>query len=452
MLLEDKKLLVIGMARSGISGAIFAKSKGADVTVYDAKSKELLQETIEKLKGHSIKVLCGSSQVDISPYDLLVLSPGVPTDLEFIEKARQEGKPVIAEVELAYAFCRGKIIGITGTNGKTTTTALVGHIMQSYNRGNKVVGNIGIPFTGKVDAISSDDYAIAELSSFQLESIIDFKCDIAAVLNITPDHLNRHKTMKNYIDAKKRIFENQDSSCITILNADDEETYNMADDIPGGVMFFSYDKVLFKGVYRQEGNIILLMPGMEKTVICSTDDMKIFGRHNVENAMAAIAICYQAGIPVAHIRKQLLTFKGVEHRGEYVDTIDGVPYYNDSKATNPDAAIKGLGSMKWPTILIGGGMDKNSDFSSWIELFDKQVKHFIVFGETSDQLIADTNKLGFTMVTKVANLQEAVALSNKLAESGDCVLLSPACASWDMFSSYEERGDLFKELVDNLKE
>lgn len=446
MVLKDKKLLIVGMARSGIKAALFAHKKDAVVTVYDGKSEEELKESIDLLAPKGIKIICGGTP-DVEAFDLLVLSPGVPTDLPFIEKARQSDIPVIGEIELAYNFCKGKVIGITGTNGKTTTTSLVGHILSSYDPGNIVAGNIGVPFTEVVESIDEEHYAILELSSFQLESIEKFNCDIASVLNITPDHLNRHKTMENYIDAKKNIFMNQSGPNTTVLNGDDPECFKMADATPGRVMFFSYERTLFKGVYREGNDIVLLMPDHEKTVVCSIDELKVLGRHNVENVMAAIAICYLAKVPTPFIRKQILTFAGSEHRGEYVGTFDGVSYYNDSKATNPDSAIAGLSAMTSPTILIGGGMNKNNTYHEWIKGFEDKVKCFIVFGETAEQLISESKSLGFTRVKQVSSLEEAVALAKEEATEGDSVLLSPACASWDMFSSYEERGNLFKKLV-----
>ncbi|WP_105614964.1 UDP-N-acetylmuramoyl-L-alanine--D-glutamate ligase [Vallitalea okinawensis] len=451
MELRNRRVLVIGMARSGISAAIFTKKQGAHVTVYDSKNETVLEESIKELKKYEIAIQCGKKNIDnLLDFELMILSPGVPTDLSFIKEAKQVNIPVIGEVELAYQFCKSDIIGITGTNGKTTTTSLVGQIVTSYDSGSQIVGNIGIPFTSQLDKLDQGHFAVAELSSFQLETIKDFRCRVSAVLNISPDHLNRHKTLENYIEAKKNVFRNQSNEDICVLNYNDLECRKMAKESPAKVIFFSYEMELNEGVYFKD-NHIMLSTGEMKTEVCRVEDLNILGRHSVENAMAAVAICFYAGIPINHIREQLIQFEAVEHRIEYVSTINGVRYYNDSKATNPDAAIKGLDAMQWPTVLIGGGMDKDSDFTDWVNGFEGKVKQLIVFGETADQIISTAKKIDFSKVIKVHNLEEAVSKAYMYADKGDCVLLSPACASWDMFNSFEERGDLFKKLVLDLK-
>lgn len=451
MELTDKKILVVGMARSGISGAKLCKAMGAEVVVYDGKDPQQLIEKVTELQSEGIRCICGENIVEeIKDFDLLVLSPGVPTDLDFIEKAKVLNIPLWSEVELAYRYCKCPIIGITGTNGKTTTTSMVGQIIKAYKKDSQIVGNIGFPFTESVLDTKEDSFVVAELSSFQLETIDQFHCHLSAILNITPDHLNRHKTFENYISAKANIFKNSGLSDICILNYDDDQCRQLASKIPCKVVYFSFKhQIEDEGICIQNGWITVITKE-ESIHVCPLEDLKVLGDHNVENALAAVALCYYAKVPLEIIRRELTHFQGVEHRTEYVAEINGVRYYNDSKATNPDAAIKGLKAMQWPVVLIGGGMDKKSDFTEWIDHFD-HVKELIVFGETAENIKMTAKRCGFTKVNKVQNLEEAVIKAARLAEKGDCVLLSPACASWDMFESFEQRGELFKKLVLQLK-
>lgn len=449
--LMNKKVIVIGMAKSGLSAAEFLKRKGADVTVYDGKPAIELKEQVENLTRLWIRCQCGTRGIqDLEKYELMVLSPGVPTDLDFINEARSLGVKVVGEVELAYWFNRSMLLGITGTNGKTTTTSLVGKIITEYERTNLIVGNIGIPFTKMVDKTKPGGMIVAELSSFQLESIEHLHCHVSALLNITPDHINRHKTLENYIAAKNKIFENSTENDYLILNYEDEECRRSATKTKAKVIYFSLKHKLNEGVYLNNQDITLVRNGEHK-VICQVKDLKVLGDYNIENVMAAVGITAYAGVPMEVIRKAVLEFDGVVHRNEYVDTIKGVRYYNDSKATNEDAAIKGLTSMRWPVVLIGGGMDKGSDFSAWTSHFNGRVKDLILFGETSDKIKGLVEKKEICPVHQVKDLKEAVELANRLAKIGECVLLSPACASWDMFKSFEERGDLFKQYVAQLK-
>lgn len=452
---QKKNILIIGMARSGISSAKLCSRLGAKVKIQDMKTREELIPTLEEemnlLERMGIELILGEDlEPIIKTQDLIVLSPGVPTDLEFIQKAKQMNIPVWSEIELGYALCPCPVVAITGTNGKTTTTTLVGEIMKAYNPNTYVVGNIGTPFTDKVEKIKSDDFVVAEISSFQLETIHTFKPKVSAILNITPDHLNRHKTYENYISAKERIFENQDSSDYCILNEDDDICRKMKEKVRAQIIPFSRKKELNEGVFVK-GDEIYIKWNHINVGICKTSELQILGEHNIENALAAVAITICLGVPIEIIKKILISFKGVEHRIEYVDTIDGVQYFNDSKATNVDAAIIGIKAMKRPIVLIGGGMDKGADFTDWINMFPDKVKHLILIGETSDTIIQTAHKKGFFNITKASSLKEAVMLAKEIAESGDCVLLSPACASWDMFKSYEERGDLFKQAVYALK-
>jgi len=450
-----KNVLVVGMAKSGISAAKLCSRLGAKVTIQDVKSKEELmksvKEEIDILDSMAVYMLLGEEPTDIiDSFDLIVLSPGVPTDLEFLNKARQLQIPIWSEIELAFVLCPCPVIAITGTNGKTTTTTLVGEIMKKYNPGTQVVGNIGIPFTEKVEELKKEDLVVAEISSFQLESIHTFKPKVSAILNITPDHLNRHKSLGNYVAAKERIFENQDENDYCVLNDDDDICSKMKHKTKAKALLFSRKKELNEGAFLKDNKIWVRL-GKEDEAICLTEELRIPGNHNIENVLAAVAISVSMGVPPEIIRDVVIHFKGVEHRIEFVDKIDGVEYYNDSKATNVDAAIIGIQSMKAPVVLIGGGMDKGADFSEWIDAFDGKVKALIVMGETADKIIKTANQKGFFNIKKVSSIEEAVRLAKETAQKGDCVLLSPACASWDMFKSYEERGKLFKKAVYALR-
>lgn len=449
MKLKGKKVLIVGMAKSGIASAKLCKQLGAEVILYDGKDEANFKELLEALKSFEIQTLFGDFNYEIlNNTQLMVLSPGVPTDLPFILKARKMGIEIIGEIELAYAFCKTPIVAITGTNGKTTTTSLLGEIMKAFNPHTYVVGNIGNPFTSVVLEAEEKGVFIAEMSSFQLETIKDFHPQVSAILNLTEDHLNRHKTFQNYIQAKLRITESQDAKDYCILNYDDELCKGLVGQIPAQVVWFSMiEKV--EGVFYRDGDIILNMKGFENKFI-SMEDVFLFGKHNIENIMAAVAMALCMDVPMELIKKVVSEFKGVEHRIEFVEEVDGIKYYNDSKATNPDSAIAAIKAMKTPTILIGGGMDKGNTFEEWLGAFEGKIKALIVFGETKYLIEETAKRLKYNPVILVNDLEEAVVQAVKLACKGDSVLLSPACASWDMFTSYEERGRLFKELVSKL--
>ena len=453
---QKMTVLVAGLARSGVAAARLCTQKGATVLVHDMKKRDALKEdTLSPLEGLEIRYLLGEAPREeiLRQLDCMVLSPGIPTDLPYIQRARELGVPVWSEVELGYRFCASPIIGITGTNGKTTTTALTGQILKAWKPGSQVAGNIGIAFTEIVETTGPDDVVVMELSSFQLEIIDQFHPHISAILNITPDHLNRHKTLEAYIAAKQNIVRNQGADDFCILNWDDPCLVHMGEEIrakAGGprVIYFSRKTPIPGGVYVRGDEFISAIDG-DAIPICRVEEMKIFGVHNEENALAAIACSLCAGVPAAVIRQELMRFPGVEHRIEFVGCIDGVSYYNDSKATNPDAAIKGLCAMKTPTVLIGGGMDKAISFDPWTALFPGRVKKLILLGETKDMIFQSAVRAGYPAddILRVNTLEEAVHSAADLAETGDSVLLSPACASWDMFESYEQRGDLFREIV-----
>jgi len=379
---------------------------------------------------------------------LVVISPGVPADLPIVEKIRQQGIPVWGEIELAYVFGKGQVLAITGTNGKTTTTALLGEIMSNDRESVFVVGNIGNPYTSVVPRTEDSSVIVAEISSFQLETIHTFRPKVSAILNITPDHLNRHHTMEAYIAAKERIAENQTADDVCVLNYEDEVLRGFGKKTKAQVLYFSSRRRLKRGVYLENGEIIIDLG--EKIPLCRVDSLHILGTHNYENVMAAAAMAYAYGVPVDVIRKTVCEFRGVEHRIEFVAEKNGVAFYNDSKGTNPDAAIRGIQAMNRPTILIGGGYDKDSTYEEWINAFDGKVKKLVLLGATRDKIAETARRLGFEDIVMADTFEEAFEKCVEYSCPGDAVLLSPACASWGMFKNYEERGDKFKELVNQL--
>lgn len=449
---SGQRVLVVGLAKSGIPAVRALKSQGAFVILHDAKPLEQFAELLDKLKGLYDETCIGKPPENISQLDCIVLSPGVPTDLNFIQEARTAGVRIIGELELGYLLAKGHFYGITGTNGKTTTTALTGEIFKAGKKETYVVGNIGLPVVEVAPKSSEATCFVTEVSSFQLETIEQFKCDISAILNLTPDHLNRHKTMENYIDAKCRIFENNDSDSILILNYDNLLTREVGKrSFKGQVVYFSRLEKMGNGIYVEEGKIYLQdYKKGEVIFIMDVDDIFIPGTHNLENVLAAISISYYAGIPKEVIGQTIKDFKGIEHRVEFVKILKGVTFFNDSKGTNPDSSIKAVEAMKQPTYLIAGGMDKGSTFDELIEVFGTTVKHMVVFGETAQLLLETAKAHNFEAVTKVNDLEEAVKLCYKMAKEGETVLLSPACASWDMYPSFEVRGDHFKACVNGL--
>lgn len=443
MELKDKNVLVVGLGKSGMAAFALLKDMGAHVSLYDGKEDLVLEDM-------GVPVYLGDFPKEvISGFDCAVFSPGVPLDIPLAVFLKECGIPIIGEIELAYMKEKGKIIGITGTNGKTTTTTLVGEIMKAFNEQTFVVGNIGNPYTKEVERSSAGSVTVAEISSFQLETIADFAPDVSAVLNITPDHLNRHKTMENYIDAKLAITKNQGKEKLCVLNYEDEVLREKAEDITCRVVFFSSKQKIQNGMYKDKaGNLVL---GTDGRVLLNQKDTHLPGDHNAENIMAALLMVFEMGVPEDIAIKAVKDFKPVEHRVEFVKTVAGVDYYNDSKGTNPDAAIKGIQSMDRPTVLIGGGYDKGGDFTEWIRSFDGKVKKLLLLGATKEKIAEDARKCDFTEYQFVDSLEEAVRTASELAEPGDAVLLSPACASWDMFDSYEQRGNMFKDFVKGLE-
>ncbi|RGD40693.1 UDP-N-acetylmuramoyl-L-alanine--D-glutamate ligase [Coprococcus sp. AM14-16] len=453
--MEINTAIVAGTGKSGISATKLLVNHGVKVYLFD-ENKDRDIEAIKEKTGDSelVQIELGELGEDaLSSSQLMVISPGIPVDAPFTDVVRNAGIPIWSEIELAYHYGKGKIAAITGTNGKTTTTALVGEIVKAHNAKTIVVGNIGIPYTELCDTTDDDSDTVAEISSFQLETVIDFHPNVSAILNLTPDHLNRHYTFENYGNVKFSITKNQTMDDVTVLNYDDEHTRAMGEKAKDHchVVYFSRLEKPAGGVYVGDGDIIL-EDGDKKINVLAIKDLKLMGAHNVENVLAAVGISYYMGVPVDVIRDVATSFKAVAHRIEYVDTVDGVAYYNDSKGTNPDAAIKGIQAMVAPTFLIGGGYDKGSEYDEWIEAFDGKVKWLVLIGQTAQKIADCAKRHGFNSIIFEENLQDAVAYCHENAVDGDAVLLSPACASWGQFDNYEQRGDMFKEYVRSYKE
>ena len=458
MKIKEKKVLVFGSGISGEAACSLLLREGAEVVLYDGNDKLDREEILSKIPesgNGSLQILLGTLADEkkaqlLKTLDLVVMSPGVPTDLPIVNEMRDRGIPIWGEIELAYEAGKGEVLAITGTNGKTTTTSLLGQIMKNYTENTYVVGNIGNPYTSVALETTEDSVIAAEISSFQLETTIDFQPEVSAVLNVTPDHLDRHGTMEVYADTKFSISKKQNKEQVIVLNYDDPITREMAKKATARPVMFSRLEELDEGIVLRGDTFIIKEDGKELPV-CTTSEIKLLGSHNHENILAAIGITYYMGVPVEQIRDAVMKFTAVEHRIEYVDTVDGVDYYNDSKGTNPDAAIKGISAMTKPTILLGGGYDKKSTYDEWIDAFHGKVRYLIVMGATA-QAIADTAKNhGFHNVIFADTFEEAMNIAKEKARPGDAVLLSPACASWGMFKNYGVRGKVFKEIVRKFK-
>lgn len=448
MKLQGKKVLVFGTGISGIGAADLLKRVGATVILYDGNEKLNTCQILDKLSDkEGVSVILGKLEKEIlSSLDLVVLSPGVPTDLPLVKEMKDAGIPIWGEVELAYQMSQGKVLAITGTNGKTTTTALLGQIMGDYLKSVFVVGNIGTPYTSVALEMKPETVTVAEISSFQLETIQEFHPQVSAILNITEDHLNRHHTMEEYIRVKERIAENQTSEEVCVLNYEDEVLRRFGEKLNCQPLYFSSQRELPQGIFLRDNEFVLRWEGKEISVL-KTQEQELLGTHNYENIMAAIAMAYCAGVPVHQIKESVSRFHAVEHRIEFVLEKDGVAYYNDSKGTNPDAAIKGIQAMNRPTYLIGGGYDKESSYTEWIQAFDGKVRRLVLIGQTREKIAEEARRLGFTNITLAEDLKEAVEICAREAKPGEAVLLSPACASWGQFDNYEQRGRKFKEYV-----
>ena len=449
--LKGKKVLVFGAGKSGIGAADLLGSAGAQPVIYDGNADLDKEAVLHKTNGkYTPEIWAGDfPERALDSLDLVVLSPGVPTDLPLVKSFYEKGLPVWSEVELAYRTGKGEVLAITGTNGKTTTTALLGKIMGDARESVFVVGNIGTAYTSKSLEMREDSVTVAEISSFQLETIDQFHPKVSAILNITEDHLNRHHTMEEYIRVKELITKNQGPEDVCVLNYEDEVLRKFGENIVPKVVYFSSLRKLDRGIYLDGEKIVLSLNG-EKTEICTVNELNILGTHNHENAMAATAMAMSYDVPVEHIRQALRTFQAVEHRIEYVTEKRGVRFYNDSKGTNPEAAVKAIEAMVKPTILIGGGYDKGSEFDLYVKAFKDKVKLLVLIGQTSAKIADTCKKYGFDNIEYADSMEQVVDICAKNAVSGDAVLLSPACASWGMFDNYEQRGRIFKDLVNNL--
>ena len=448
---QKEKVLVLGAGISGINAGKLLTEVGRPVILYDGNKEKNEAELREQMGNPSdLTIVLGELTDEVlAQAGLCVISPGIPTDADFVMQVRTAGIPVWSEIELAYHYAKGRLIAITGTNGKTTTTALTGKICADYAESVFVVGNIGNAYTKEALKTKEESITVAEVSSFQLENIVNFHPQVSAVLNITPDHLNRHKTMECYTNVKLSIAKNQSPEDVVILNYEDDRLRAAAPEMMPRVLFFSSARELPEGAYLKGEEIFLALDGTV-TRVCSIQDLNLLGRHNYENVMAAVLMAVSIGIPMDSIRHSLSEFRAVEHRIEFVEEKNGVAYYNDSKGTNVDAAIQAIRAMIRPTVLLGGGYDKGAEFDEWIQAFDGKVKQLILMGATARQIADTAAKYGVENIVFVDSMEEAVQTAAKTAEPGDAVLLSPACASWGMFPNYEVRGRVFKELVHAL--
>ena len=443
--LANKRVLVVGLGRSGVASALFLKSHGAKVTVSDSKSEDQLRQEIPVLLDHGIAVETGRhGERTFQNQDLIVVSPGVPVDAQPLVQARALGEPVIGEVELAAQFLQGPIVAITGSNGKTTTTTLVGEILAKSGVQTLVGGNIGTPAISLVEKATPETTIVLEVSSFQLETIRTFRPKVAAVLNVTPDHLDRHRTFEAYAAAKARVFENQQQQDFAVLNADDPTCVAMAANIKAQVFWFNRKREVDQGAFVRQGTVHLRRDRAEHEVM-PVAEIPLKGAHNVENVLAAICTAELMGCLPDAIRTAVREFKAVEHRLQYVATIRGVEYYNDSKATNVDATIKALESFPGKIHLILGGKDKGSDYTVLNGLLRERVKFVYTIGAAAEKI--QKHIAGAIKIVPSGTMDKAVAQATANAQPGDIVLLAPACASFDQFQNYEHRGRVFKELV-----
>lgn len=450
---QSQKVLVAGTGISGIAAARLLLDMGGEVVLYDGNT-ELDPETLKGNfdEGAQVHVLLGDlKRTDLLGVEMCVISPGISLESPFVTVLDEARIPIWSEIQLAYQCAKGRLAAITGTNGKTTTTALVGEIMKAHYESVFVVGNIGVPYTQMALETEDDSVTVAEVSSFQLETIMDFRPDVSAILNITPDHLNRHHTMECYIEVKEGIARNQTEADTCVLNYDDEvlREFGGSEILRAKPVYFSSRQRLEEGYYL-DGDLIVYRHDGKLIPIIDVKELNLLGRHNFENVMAAVAISMAMEVPLEKIQAVLRQFKGVEHRIEFVLERAGIKYFNDSKGTNTDAAIQAVNAMPGPILLIAGGYDKQAEYDEWVETFEGKVKYLVLIGQTRDKIAECAKAHGFTEIMYAEDMAEAVHVCASYANMGDCVLLSPACASWGMFKNYEERGDVFKECVRNL--
>ncbi len=452
------KAIIIGMGKSGKCAMYALSDLGYELAIQDSKSPENAEPEIrEYCENHNIAEYYGTMPEDFTSFDMMVLSPGVDPEKDFVLKAREQGCEIVGELELAYRLARGIFVGITGTNGKTTTTTLVGDIFRASGRKTNVVGNIGLPVISVAVDSKPDDWMITEVSSFQLQTVSQFKPKVSAILNLTPDHLNRHHTMELYGAAKAAIWKNQGAGDYLIMNMDDPVLLKLClEDIPEPpkaiLAGFSRKKELEIGAFLQGDRMVIRDEEGRLFDLMDKNELRIPGDHNVENALAAAAICFFAGITTDVIVSVLREFGGVEHRLEFVEEINGVQYYNDSKGTNTDASLIAIRALKENIILIAGGDAKEQDFTEMAEELSGPVKHVLLFGRDRGMIKEAMDKAGYTSYSEHADLEECVNKAYEMSVPGDKVLLSPACASWDMYPNFEVRGRHFKECVNKLQQ
>jgi UDP-N-acetylmuramoylalanine--D-glutamate ligase len=449
--LKGKKVLVVGLGKSGLAAALFLRHQGAQVTVSDVRSAEALAKDIPALLEEGIMVEAGGhGLLTFRRQDLIVVSPGVPLDTPELVQAKNFGRPVIGELELAARFLQGKIVAITGSNGKTTTTALLGEILSGSGLLTLVGGNIGVPVVGLIDESTPDTWSVLEVSSFQLESTIEFRPTIAVILNITPDHLDRHGSFENYARAKERIFAAQDENDFVVLNADNTPAAEAATRAKSRVYWFSVEHPVEQGAWLQNG-FVVYRSAKEASVeqVMPLKGIPLKGTHNVENVLAAVVAARLAGVQVEAIRRAIEKFQAVEHRLEYVATINGVEFYNDSKATNVDATAKAVAAFSSGIHLILGGKDKGSDYTLLSQLLRERVSAVYTIGSAAAKI--ESHLRGVVSLNSCETLDKAVSAAASAARPGEIVLLAPACSSFDQFENYEQRGRVFKELVGELR-
>ena len=449
--MKGKRVLIVGLGKSGIAAAEAMFRLGAVVSVQDSKEEDKIDaQLLTFLKENQATCYFHQLPPDMEAFDMLILSPGVSPELPFIEEAKAKGVEIVGELEIAFRIGSGNYVALTGTNGKTTTTTLVGEIFKASGRKTHVVGNIGVAvISASIDA-PEDSWLVTETSSFQLETTKYFKPVVSALLNLSPDHLNRHHTMEAYGEAKAKIFANQEEDGYAVVNFDDEACFKLASASKAKVVPFSRKQALDFGAYVQDGNLVIKDEQGQIITLCGVEELKIIGDHNLENALAAAAICYFAGIDAQVIGDTLRKFGGVEHRLEYCGQINGVNYYNDSKGTNVDAAVTALRAIKEKIILIAGGDAKGQDFDDFVDRFKGSVKYMLLMGKDAKSIEAAAKRQGFTNYVFCRDMEECVRKAYELAVPGDNVLLSPACASWDMYTNFEQRGDHFKACVERL--
>ena len=444
-----KRVLVWGMAKSGIAAAKLLSRKGFFVRINDLKTRDALRPDIDALDGLEIEDRLGEDVLALlDDIDTLVISPGIPADHKAAKAAREKGIEVISEIELAYRFAKGYLVGVTGTNGKTTTTTLIGEMFKASGKDTQVVGNIGEPYSAHAGELTEESVTVCELSSFQLETVSRFKPDVSLILNLTEDHLNRHKTMENYARIKERVFMNQREAEALVLNYDDPITREMACRAKCDVFWFSRLQPVEKGAYVKDGTV-MWRDGTEEIPIIAACDIRIPGKHNLENALAAVAAAIRGGVSAETAAHTLRTFTGVEHRIETVCTRDGITYINDSKGTNPDSTIKAVETMTKPTVIILGGSVKNSDYALMAKIIlASNVKRAVLIGDTAAAIEKALRDAGFTDIANEGyDFEAAVRRARDMAQDGWNVLLSPACASFDMFRDFEHRGEEFKRIA-----